>query len=72
MTVQDLIAELSTLPAELRVLVASTPANDQCPLELVVPHEHTDDDYVLVSGSGELGIAMTTYYARHAGEVCPR
>jgi hypothetical protein len=53
MTVQDLIAELSTLPAELRVLVASTPANDECPLELVVPHEHTDDDYVLVSGSGE-------------------
>ena len=53
MTVQELIAELSKLPAKLPVLVASTPANDQCPLELIVPHEHTDDDYVLLSGNAD-------------------
>ena len=39
--------------AELPVLVASTPANDQCPLEFVVAHEGTDDDYLLLSGSDE-------------------
>ena len=51
MTVQELIAVLSKLPAELPVLVASTPAYDQCSLEFVVPHEGTDDDYLLLSGS---------------------
>ena len=53
MTVQELIAEISKLPAELPVLVASTSANDQFSLEFVIPHEHTDDDYVLLSGSDE-------------------
>ena len=53
MTVQELITELSKRPMELPILVASTPADDQCPLEFLIPHEITDNDHVLLCGCAE-------------------
>jgi hypothetical protein len=52
MTVRELVAELAKLPPDLPVYVASTPGDDQCPLEMVVPHlGREDDDYLLMCGA---------------------
>ena len=51
MTVRELLAELAELPPELPVYVASTLGDNQCPLEMVVPHlGRQDDDYLLICG----------------------
>lgn len=50
MTIRELIDELSKSPPDMPVFVACTPGHDYYPLEHVVPHEDTDDDYVLLAG----------------------
>ncbi len=54
MTIRELIDQLSELPAELPVYVAGTLGDDQCELELVLPHlGREDDDYVLLCADHE-------------------
>jgi hypothetical protein len=53
MTVRELLKELKKLPPNMPVFVAEDPGHDHVLLEMVLPKEHTDDDYVLLAGAFE-------------------
>ncbi len=66
MTIRELIEQLTQLAAELPVYVASTLGDDQCELELVLPHLALKQAYsprrcvgrVLRSGVGPRRVAV--------------
>lgn len=53
MPVHELIGELQKLPPDLPVYVAADLYDDYVPLERVWPKEHTDDDFVVLTGTGD-------------------